>query len=512
MNTTIISCTASVFDGIKLPEEATIVGYTAIIVSLQLPVPFPTVISLISKKNKKYSVENFNVYPPSYQPEDNLYKQLQFALKYEGINLLFFKKLFDKISKEVIIQLVINEPTGQYVRKIWFLYEWLMQENLTIPNADVKIKYLNLVDDKKQFAITNGLKSARHRIINNLPGTVNFCPLVFKTAKLKTYIQENLSQKKDLYLSSFHKDVLQRASAFLLVKDSKASFTIEGENPSTNRAVRWGKAIGQAGSKSLDKEELIRLQQIVIENSRFIAMGFRKEGGFVGEHERTTGEPIPEHISAKQEDIETLIDGLIDTYTKLEEAAYDPVLSAAAIAFGFVFIHPFVDGNGRIHRYLIHHILSKMKLTHQGIIFPVSASILNHIDDYRKVLESHSHPLLDFIEWEKTKDNNVRVLNQTIDFYRYFDATKQATFLYDCVNDTIENVIPQEVNYLQKYDEMKSYLDDVFQMSDKTVALLIRFLEQNEGKLSKRAIEKEFFVLTEEEIKAIERNYELRMK
>ncbi|HEX8015645.1 MAG TPA: Fic family protein [Flavobacterium sp.] len=512
MNSVTISRRASVFDGKKLPEEAKLVGYTAIIDSLVLALPIPETISIISTKNKKYSVENFDVYPPSYQPEDTLYKHLVFALKYEGINLLFFKKLFEKISKNEIKEIINRESTGLYTRKIWFLYEWLMAENLDIPDADVKIKYSDLLDTNKQFAVINGIKSGRHRIINNLPGTVDFCPLLFKTEKLKNYIEENLSQKKDAYLNTFHKDVLQRASAFLLLKDSKASFTIEGENPTTNRAVRWGKAIGQAGLKALDKEELLRLQQIVIENSRFLEMGFRKEGGFVGEHERITGEPIPEHISAKHEDIEKLIDGLIATYKKLEENDFDAVLAAAGIAFGFVFIHPYVDGNGRIHRYLIHHILSKMKFTHQGIIFPVSASILNHIDDYRKVLESYSHPLLDFIEWEKTKSNNVEVLNETIDFYRYFDATKQAEFLYDCVNDTIENVIPQEVTYLKKYDEMKSYLDDVFQMPDKTVALLIRFLEQNNGRLSKRAIEKEFSVLTEEEIKNIEDNYEIRMK
>ena len=237
-------------------------------------------------------------------------------------------------------------------------------------------------------------------------------------------------------------------------------------------------------------------------------MGFRDEGGFVGEHDRITGEPMPEHISAKWQDIDSLIDGLITTYKSIEDSGFNAVLAAAKIAFGFVFIHPFVDGNGRIHRYLIHHILAKMQFAQQGIIFPVSASILNHIDDYRKVLESFSHPLLDFIEWKTTKNNNVEVLNETIDFYRYFDATKQAEFLYDCVNDTIENVIPSEVNYLQKYDDMKRYLDDTFQMPDKTVAMLIRFLEQNKGKLSKRALEKEFSVLTDDEVKEIEENFQ----
>jgi len=63
-------------------------------------------------------------------------------------------------------------------------------------------------------------------------------------------------------------------------------------------ATRWSKVVGQAGNHPLSKEELFRLQQIVIQNCRFIRMGLRKEGGFIGEHDRSTGEPIPEHTSA----------------------------------------------------------------------------------------------------------------------------------------------------------------------------------------------------------------------
>jgi hypothetical protein len=59
---------------------------------------------------------------------------------------------------------------------------------------------------------------------------------------------------------------------------------------------------------------------------------------------------------------------------------------------------------------------------------------------------------------------------------------------------------------------MKNWLDDRFQMPDNTVALLIRFLEQNGGKFSKRAREKEFEVLTEMEVFEIEKNFELIMK
>jgi len=300
---------------------------------------------------------------------------------------------------------------------------------------------------------------------------------------------------------------LQRASAFLLLKDSKASFTIENETPTNGKAMNWGKAISQAGIKPLSKDELIRLQQIVIGDSRFINMGFRKEGGFVGAHDRTTMEPIPDHISARWQDVETLIDGLLSTAKKLEIEKFHPVLAAAKVAFGFVFIHPFVDGNGRIHRYLIHHLLSIMNYTPQGMVFPVSAAILDKLDDYRKMLESYSHPILEFIEWRKTQDNNVEVLNDTIDYYRYFDATLHTEFLFECVDYTISKIIPDEVSYLQKYDSMKLWLDDHFQMPDKMVALLIRFMEQNSGSLSSRAKEKEFAELKESEIIEIEKLY-----
>ncbi len=507
MNSVHFSYKASVFHGRTIPEEGSIEGYASIINAYNLEVPIPDIIFLISTKNRKYKTDSWNVLTPKHKPEDSLYNQLIFAFKYEGINLILLKKLFEKLKETDVLNMVQTEPSGQYCRKIWFLYEWLINKKLEIPDADTKIKYTPLVDEKLQYAMGDGEKSSRHRIINNLPGTADFCPLIRKTQKLEQYIATDFAQQKNAFLKNIHKDILQRASAFLLLKDSKASFSIEGESPKNQRAARWGQAIGQAGMNDLSKEELLRLQQIVIASSRFVEMGFRQKGGFVGEHDRTTGEPIPDHISARWTDLEQLMNGLIATSKLLQDSEIDAVIAATIIAFGFVFIHPFEDANGRIHRYLIHHVLAKKGFSEQGIIFPVSASILDRINDYRKVLESYSHPLLDFIEWKETKDHNVEVLNETIDYYRYFDATKQTEFLYECVQDTIEKIIPEEINYLTNYDRFKRYLENEFDMPDKTVALLVIFLEQNNGKLSKRKQEKEFNSLTEKEINAIEKNY-----
>lgn len=496
----------SVFHGRKAPEEGLIAGYGAMIEALNLPVPIPDRLVLISIRHKQYQRNNWLVLTPRHQPDENLFAHLVFALKYEGINLLFFKKLFEAIPIEDLVQGITAEPLSQYTRRIWFLYEWLMHQVLPIP--DLKDgNYVFLIDEKLQHANSTPVNSGRHRIKNNLPGTVQFCPLIRNTKTIAEYIAQKMDEKTKVILSSVHTDLILRTSAFLLLKDSKASFTIEGETPPQNRAIRWGKAIGEAGRKPLTREELIRLQQIVIEQSRFVHMGFRREGGFVGEHDRETGQPIPDHISARWQDLDSLIEGLIQTEEIAETNHFHPVLAATMIAFGFVFIHPFSDGNGRIHRYLIHHQLALMGFTPQGFVFPVSAAILENLDEYRRVLEHYSHPLLDFIQWKVTEDNNVEVINDTIDYYRYYDATAQVEFLFKCIEHTIQKLIPAEVSYLKKYDRMKAWLDDEYQMPDRMVALLIRFLEQNNGILSKRAREKEFTALHDDEMSAIQDRY-----
>ncbi len=496
----------SVFHGRQTPEYGSVVGYAAIIDYYDLQVPLPDILSLISTKHKVYATDEWRVLTPRHKPEESLSAQLTFALKYEGIDLAVLNALFKKVEQKEIFSIIAKEPTGSYSRRLWFLYEWLTNKKLKIEDVQTG-NYIDLLDDSLQYAGT-AIPSKRHRVKNNLPGVKDFCPLIRKTEKTEAFLKLNLPLKIKKIVGNIHPDIMSRTAAFLLLKDSKASYAIEGERPPQNRAQRWGRAIGQAGQKPLSKEELLRLQQLVIENTRFIQMGWRKQGGFVGEHDRQYGTPIPVHISAKHQDLDVLINGLIEATDKLEkDETIDAVFAAALIAFGFVFIHPFEDGNGRIHRYLIHHLLARKKYVPGGIIFPVSAIILEKLDDYRKVLESYSTPRLELIEWKATPKNNVKVLKETIDLYRYFDATKHVEFLYACVQQTAEKTIPAEVDYLNKYDKFKVYLEDYFEMPDKTIALLTRFLEQGNGKLSLRAKEREFKALKASELKSIEAKY-----
>ncbi len=481
-------------------------GYSALIQTYGLKAPLPEFLCAIGTKHKKYNKKRWRIFTPRHKPDDTLYGHLTFALKYEGIDLAVLNVLFQAIKAIDLETIIHSEPTGIYSRKLWFLWEWLREEELDLKDATTG-NFVALLNSKLQYA-GKPRKSRRHRVNNNLPGTHNFCPLIRKTEKLEQFLSKHLSETAVDNIGQTHPDLLGRAAAFLLLKDSKASYTIEGEAPPHSRIERWGRIIGKAGKRKLNIQELEHLQSQVIKDSRFIEPGLRKEGGFVGEHDRATGMPMPVHISARADDLEILLSGLIETYENLETSDFDAVLAATIIAFGFVFIHPFEDGNGRIHRYLFHHVLAEKGFVSKGLVFPVSAIILERIDEYRKILEHYSKPRLDLIKWRPTGKNNVEVVNETIDLYRYYDATKQAEFLFECVEETVNKTLPEEVEYLKKHDLLNEFIKNYIDMPDNLVDLLIRFLSQNNGKLSKRAQKREFEKLTSSEIRVIEQKYE----
>ena len=491
------------FRGRSLPEPGRLVGYAALIERYHLQIPSPPRLAATASRHHPASTEAWQLFTPRHAPEETQSGHLEFALKWEGVDLSVLSALFKVVPDEEIADAVRSKPTGAYARRLWYLHEWLTGRQLDIRDPG-KVRAVAVVDPTKQFAIAGGKASSRHKVIDNLPGTRAFCPMVRRTKTLEGYAAKGLDKIARDVVGRIHADIMARAAAFLLLSDSKSSFSIEGERPSPKRAVRWGQIIGEAGSRKLSIAELERLQQIVIGDARFVHLGLRVEGGFVGTHDRTNNEPIPDHISARPEDLTSLVEGLIAYAARAVAGRVDPVVVAAAVAFGFVYVHPFSDGNGRLHRWLIHQVLAAAGYNPPGVVFPVSAAILRNIQSYREVLESHSRPLLDYIDWRAAPNGNIEVLNNTGDYYRYFDATVHAEFLYRCVEQTIERDLPKEVAYLQAYDRFARGIQEIADMPAEKIELLHRFLRQENGRLSKRARENEFAALTDPEAEQIE--------
>ena len=76
MNIKRFSLQLSIFHGRTVPEDGVIVGYGAIIDVFKLAVPIPKKLSFVSSKKRQFENDDWKVYPASYLPDENLYKQL----------------------------------------------------------------------------------------------------------------------------------------------------------------------------------------------------------------------------------------------------------------------------------------------------------------------------------------------------------------------------------------------------------------------------------------------------
>ena len=494
------------FRGRALPEPALPVGYAQIIEGYGLRVPCPPRLTAISTRYRKSETKQWLLLGSRTEPPQSLGDELTLALKWEGVNLGVLKALFDFIDQQQLVDFITEQPKSAYGRRIWFLYEWLTSRTLPIDDLG-KATAVPVVDPKLQFALEEGELSTRHRVLNNLPGTPAFCPLVRRTDALESAKWRGLAEEARAVLGRTHPDVLRRAGAFLLLADSRASFQIEGEHPPTGRLERWGQVIRNAGRTKLSVDELVRLQHQVVGDARFVHVGLREEDGFVGMHDRRTHEPIPDHISARPKDLPALIDGVIDYVERGAKQGSDPIGLTAAAAFGFVYIHPFEDGNGRVHRWLIHHALAVGQVVPNDVVFPVSRAMLRRIDEYRLVLESYSSEVLPLIEWEPTESYNVRVKNETADYYRFFDATAHAEFLLSCIEETIRVDLPNQVRYLEAYDQFEAGVQRIVDMPQRTLEVLKESLDNNDGRLSNNALDRKFSALQPDEVSRIEALY-----
>ncbi len=486
-----------------VPKGTQLAGWAALVqaLDLQAPVRQPSCVSEKHIGGSQREQGGFRIFDKRYQPGDQFADHLAFALRHENIDLLILKRALEAEPKADLEEYVRSTPSGTQSRRAWFFYELLTGQMLDIEDAP-NITAVDALDPKVYFTGKAKL-SRRHKVRDNLLGGGGWCPVIRRTKQLEAFAALELAECAEETVGRTGQHLVTRAASFLLLADSRASFEIEGERAPRNRLERWGKAALQAGKNELTLEEIVRLHSVLIKDTRFVFPDLRPDGVFLGERDHV-GDPLPEFIGARPQDLEDLCDGMLIANNRMQDDELDPILQAAATAFGFIYAHPFQDGNGRVHRCLIHHVLAARKYTPEGLVFPVSSVMLDRIDDYRKTLQAHSAPLMDFIEWRPTAERNVEVLNDTADLFRYFDCTQAAEFLYACVQRTVEHDLPREIDTLRRHDEAMSRIMEMVEMPDRLAQNLILFIRQNDGTLSARKREKEFSALSDDEVQSLE--------
>lgn len=443
------------------------------------------------------------IYPSAYWPGESTCDHLEFAIKYDGINLGILNQVFELIDCEELLLYIKSKPTGKYSRRIWFLYEFLSGRQLPLDNL-TKGNYTEILEPEMYYTIEPGEKVPRQRIINNLLGTKDFCPIVRRSSRLKEMESLNLFKHCEEIIRSYSAQLLRRALSYLYTKETKSSFEIEHIKPSASRTEKFISLLELAEKQDFCEKQLLIDVQNRIVDPRFNDHDYRTSQNYVGQTVAYQKELI-HYVCPRPDDLPDLMAGLILAHQKMKNCSVSAIIHAAAIAYGFVFLHPFEDGNGRIHRFLIHNIFSIRGVIPQGLMFPVSAAILKNPLDYDKSLEAFSKPLLKMIEYTLDNTGKMVVQNNTAGFYRYMDMTPQAEALSGFVKLTIDQELVEELSFLANYDKTKQALQEIIDMPDRLIDLFIQLCLQNNGTLSERKRTAHFDFLTAEELKSMEK-------
>lgn len=442
-------------------------------------------------------------YSSSYWPGDTLCDHLEFALKYDGTNLAIIASVFHVAPQKEFKEYVESKPRGKYARRLWFLYEFLTGS--TLPVDDLKAGgYIDLLDPEKYITVTSPRRIRRQKINDNLLGNVGFCPIIRRTEALRGFQEAELTERCKKVVSAYSPELLKRALGYLYSRETKSSFEIEHIKPNSTRTERFIAMLQLAEKEDFCKKtHLIDLQNRIVD-PRYQDSDYRKVQSYVGESVAWQREKV-HFVCPKPEDLDSLMSGLIAAHERMDNGGVPPVAHAAAIAYGFVFLHPFEDGNGRIHRFLIHNILARQGFTPEGVMFPVSASMLKNPADYDASLEAFSRPLMPLVEYTLDENGCMTVANDTAWWYAYIDMTAQAESLFRFIEHTIDTELVEELSFLARYDETKKAIQGIVDMPDRKIDLFIRFCLQNNGRLSARKRSSQFDSLTNEEIAGMEK-------
>ncbi|MDB6139535.1 MAG: filamentation induced by cAMP protein Fic [Verrucomicrobiaceae bacterium] len=423
------------------------------------------------------------IYPQSaLRPVESVFDHLEFALKREGLHLELLRLILPRLPPGELAARILAKPTGINIRRLWYLFERFTGTRLPVPDLKTG-NYVDLLDP--DFYFTGPVKKySRWRINRNLLHNVHFSPMVRRTPALDPARDARLHERCAGFIREVPPHVFQRALRYLYAKETRTSYEIEHEKPTQQRAERFMDLLARAASDDfLTQEGLVALQHTIVD-PRYAASGWRKIQNYVG-RTLAPGEEEIHLVPPRPGDIEFLMQEWLQLARRLSRPArLPPIASAAVCAWLFVYFHPFEDGNGRIHRFLIHHILARRQFGPSGVLLPVSAVLLNRPAEYDASLEVFSKPLKARSDYQ-VDDRGMTVRNATLEHFRYVDCTPMAEALYSFLEETIEKELPAELGYLQHYDAARTAMREIVDMPEPAANLFLRLCLQNNGRLSK---------------------------
>lgn len=463
-------------------------GYAHLIERYALATPRPRHLSFIRTDSgpRRPRVTGFVVdetFPAKYRPKpkDDDFEQLEFALKYDGTDLTVLAQLMTRLDPELIAARIRAQPSSKYGRRIFFFYEWLTGVRLPLPDLH-GVTYCPALDPDDYF-VSEGVPSIRHRVIDNLLGVRGFCPIARRTPALEAWRSRDLPARARAISASVSPGMLARAISWLYTKETRSTFAIEHEEPG-DREQRFVQQLSSIARARLDDEaELVALQHEIVQPP-YRENGYRHAGDlevYVGEAARSR--TTVHHVGARSE----LTPELMRAWSAMRPAVGNgaAVIDAACSSFAFVFIHPFGDGNGRIHRLLLHNRLARRGYFPNDLVVPVSAVLVRRANHYDLVLEDFSRRVMSCTRYELDDEGKLTILAAPDDAYRYPDLTPQCEATFEWLQLALDEDLVGELDYLRLYDEIRAAVRRVLEMPDRKEQLFIKLCWDNRGRLAK---------------------------
>lgn len=466
------------------------IGYAQLISRLSLVVrPLAKPAEISGSVNRRVDSADRVFFPRGVAIEDTLVGHLEFALRHEGVNLEVIDALFEHLPPQDLLARLNAAPNGARIRRACHLWEWLTGRELpaeALPAGG----YVDLFPADDYVTAGQPTNDRKFRVRNNALGTADFSPVVRRAALPSApSLAELLDKARETLASVTDPSLHERALSYLYLSETRSSFEIEREHPSSDKQERFVQLLRRAGETTQVTEDwLVSLQNAVVRDVYSQEASYRTRQNWLEDATgRVTFFPVP------QSELTRAMKGW-EAFINDDQRCTDVLVKSAAAAFGFVYLHPFMDGNGRLHRFLIHHVLTHSGLLPTGTVVPVSAVILKNIPAYLEVLAEFSKPVTRLWRYLRAEEAPHVIAHPGSRAYRFFDASKEVAFLHRMIQQAVEDEIPRELAWLSGYDKAFAQLDAEFDLPRKDLSALIRMAQSSQGRLSARR-RKQYFHL-----------------
>jgi hypothetical protein len=464
-------------------------GYQHLIWTHSLPVPAPRLpaevrpVTKIVRSDDTFLVPQHVMRSESRQQPSSM-DHLLWAIRYEGVNLA----VIDALARAGILTAgqvraaVVEQPNSAFARRLG--YGWELITGQEIPDIPAPGgAYVPLFDPELFVTGRVSSRTAKWRVEFNGLGTARYCPTVRRTAQLANLLRSDVfGRAREFADQARARGLLERILSWAYLAETRSSYEIEHEAAPQDKAEAFAKLLQEAHQGAdLSEAYLTSLQNAAMTNplsrepSYRVQQNWLARGGLGALAVRYVP-PAPEPMVRLMEDF---------CASANASNAQDALMQASVNSFGFVYLHPFMDGNGRLSRFLFHHALCRAKALPDGFILPMSVAILHDEAGYLAALESFSKPVRQLwaVRW-------IDGANYTFDqrcadaVYRYWDATEQATFSARMAQRAVQVHLVQEGDFLLAFDRAFQTLDRQLELPSATLHELIIFAQRNGGTLS----------------------------